>query len=278
MRTIAVTGASGKTGQAVTAALNATGRVRALGRNDAQGDALRARGCEVVVGDMAERSTLAALVDGVDAIYHICPNFHPGEVAIGALLADVGAEVDRLVYHSVLHPQTEAMPHHWRKLRVEELLVARRRGRVTFLRPAPYVQNLAPYVRAAVGGDTDGEIRLPFSVDAVTAMVDLADVGAAAVVALDDGFEPGSGWDLCGVGAIDHRTIAARLSALSGQPITAVEVDTPEATPPDLAKMFHYMGSNGLPGSTGQLRALIGDPTPLDTSLKLLLEAVEVAA
>jgi hypothetical protein len=24
-----------------------------------------------------------------------------------------------LVYHSVLHPQIEAMPHHWNKLRVE---------------------------------------------------------------------------------------------------------------------------------------------------------------
>jgi hypothetical protein len=25
------------------------------------------------------------------------------------------------VFHSVLKPQTEAMPHHWNKLRVEEL-------------------------------------------------------------------------------------------------------------------------------------------------------------
>jgi hypothetical protein len=32
----------------------------------------------------------------------------------------------RLVYHSVLHPQTEQMPHHWHKLRVEEMLLESR--------------------------------------------------------------------------------------------------------------------------------------------------------
>ncbi|RMF06944.1 MAG: hypothetical protein D6773_03950 [Alphaproteobacteria bacterium] len=28
------------------------------------------------------------------------------------------AGVGRFVFHSVLHPQTETMPHHWRKLKV----------------------------------------------------------------------------------------------------------------------------------------------------------------
>ena len=272
MRTIAVTGASGKTGRAVTAALRDAWNVRALGRHDAQGEALAACGYDVLVGDMTDRATLDALVDGVDAVYHICPNFHPDEVGIGTLLAEVTDGIERLVYHSVLHPQTEAMPHHWRKLRVEELLVARRRGRVTFLRPAPYVQNLTPYVEAALGGDTDGEIRLPYAVDSVTAMVDLADVGRAAATVLDDGFEHGSGWDLCGVAAIDHQTIAQKLSALGGRHVTAVEVSAPNP-PADLQKMFQYMGAHGLPGSTAQLRALIGEPTPLETSLRRLIDA-----
>ncbi len=270
MRTIAVTGASGKTGRAITAALSGAWSIRALGRNRTQGEGLTAGGYDAVVGDVTERATLAALVDGVDAVYHICPNFHPDEVAIGTLLAEVAEGIDRLVYHSVLHPQTEAMPHHWRKLRVEELLVAKRRGRVTFLRPAPYVQNLAPYVRSALGGETDGEIRLPYAVDSVTAMVDLADVGRAAAAVLHDDFEHGSGWDLCGVAAVDHREVAGELSALAGRRISAVEVAAPDV-PPDIAKMFAYMGAHGLPGSTGQLRALIGEPTPLVTSLQRLV-------
>ena len=244
--------------------------IRALARNEAQAAALRSSGHDVVVGDVSDRSTLAALVDGVDAVYHICPNFHPAEVEIGALLADVAVDVDRLVYHSVLHPQTEAMPHHWRKLRVEELLLARRGGRVTFLRPAPYVQNLAPYLAEA---RAEGELRLPYSVDATTAMVDLADVGAAAATALADGFDAGSGWDLCSIGAVSHRQIADRVTALSGRPVVAVEVAPPPGTPPEVGLMFEYMGAYGLPASTGQLRALIGDPTPLDTTLARLLDA-----
>ena len=178
---------------------------------------------------MADRATLAALFDDVDAIYHICPNFHPQEPEIGALLADAAGAVERLVYHSVLHPQTEAMPHHWRKLRVEELLLKQRAGNVTFLRPAPYVQNLAPYIETAL---TDGELRMPYSVDSATAMVDLADVGRAAMVALSDDFEPGSGWDLCGVGAITHRQVAERLSAIIGRTIEPVQVAAPAKHPP----------------------------------------------
>ena len=268
MGTLAVTGAHGKTGRAVVAAAAPSWSIRALARNDAQAQNLLAHGHEVVVGDIADRSTLAALVDGADAVYHICPNFHPGEAEIGATLADVTVGIDRLVYHSVLHPQTEAMPHHWRKLRVEELLLARRGGRVTFLRPAPYVQNLAPYVTVALA---EGELRLPYSIDSTTAMVDLNDVGAAAAIVLSDEVEPGSGWDLCSVGAVSHRQIAERLSDIVGSPITAVEVAPADDTPPEVNQMFEYMGAHGLPASTGQLRALIGEPTPLDETLRQLV-------
>ena len=272
MKSIAVTGAHGKTGRAVMAAVAPTWRIRALARNEVQAAALREVTQDVVVGDVNDRQTLASLVGDVDAVYHICPNFHPAEVEIGSLLADVAADVDQLIYHSVLHPQTEAMPHHWRKLRTEELLLERRRGRVTFLRPAPYVQNLVPYVREALA---EGELRLPYSVDASTAMVDLADVGAAAVVSLEERFEPGSGWDLCGVGAVTHREIAARLSALSGRPIAAVQVPPPDGTPTEVRLMFDYMGVSGLPASTGQLRTLIGEPTALDTSLQRLVAGAD---
>lgn len=268
MRTVAVTGAYGKTGRAVAAALAPSWRVRALARTDAQRAELAEAGYDVVVGDMTDGATLAALVDGADAVYHICPNFHPDEVAIGSVLAESTAAVDRFVYHSVLHPQTEAMPHHWRKLRVEEVLLAGRGGRVTFLRPAPYVQNLAPYVETAVA---EGELRIPYSVDTPTAMVDLADVGRAAAAVLADDFDHGSGWDLCGIGAVSHRTIATRLSDLGPRPIAAVEVPPAPGIPDELGLMFDYMGANGLPGSTGQLRALIGEPTPFEDSLRRLL-------
>ena len=269
MGTAAVTGAHGKTGRAVTAALAPTWDITALGRNHEQAAALRAAGHDVVVGDIADAETLRALFAGADAGYHICPNFHRGEVEIGQLVTAAARSVPRLVYHSVLHPQTEAMPHHWRKLRVEEHLLRERPGAVTFLRPAPYVQNLMPYLRTAL---SEGELRLPYSVDTTTAMVDLADVGLAAAAVLADDFEAGSGWDLCGIGAVSHREIAERFTRLTGRTITAVTVDPPSDVPGDVASMFEYMDRTGLPASTGQLRALIGAPTCFDTTLQQLVE------
>lgn len=270
MERIAVTGANGKTGRAVIDAASAAWEIRALARNDEQAADLADTGSDVVVGDITDAATLRRLVDGVDAVYHICPNFHPAEIEIGSLIADAAADVDRLVYHSVLHPQTEAMPHHWRKLRVEELLLERRRGRVTFLRPAPYVQNLVPYLSTAW---QTGELRIPYDVDSTTAMVDLIDVARAAVAALGSVIEPGSGWDLCGTAAISHREIADRLTDIAGRPVVAVEVSAPAGAPDELQQMFRYMGASGLPASTGQLRAIIGEPTPLDDTLRRLVEA-----
>ena len=59
------------------------------------------------------------------SVYHVCPNVSPDEIAIGrvSIAAARSAGVEHFVYHSVLHPQTEAMPHHWLKLRVEEALI-----------------------------------------------------------------------------------------------------------------------------------------------------------
>lgn len=270
MATLAVTGANGKTGSAVIAALHGGWQVRALAHTDAQREALEASGCVVVVGDITDAARLGDLVDGVDAVYHICPNFHPDEVAIGRLVAESAADVERFVYHSVLHPQTSRMPHHWRKLLVEELLLSARPGRVTFLRPAPYVQNLAPYVAEAM---ITGELAMPYSVDTATAMVDLADVGRAACAVLDAAVDAGSGWDLCGVGAVTHRQVADHLSALTDRDIAARRVAPDPSIPPEVRSMFDYMDAYGLPGSTGQLRALVGDPTSLDDSLRLLVDA-----
>ena len=126
---IVVTGAAGKTGRAVIRALVARGRtVRALVRRPEQGRAIEDLGArDIVAGDMRDEGTLTQAMQGVQAIYHICPNVSPDEVAIGqaAIVAARTAGVEHFVYHSVLHPQTEAMPHHWLKLRVESACSSR---------------------------------------------------------------------------------------------------------------------------------------------------------
>ena len=117
---ILVTGAAGKTGRAVTRALARTGAaVRALIHKESQRDlVLKAGAGEVVLGDLLNPDSVIQALAGVRTLYHIPPNIHPKELEIGELVisAAKGANLDHLVYHSVLHPQIEAMPHHWLKL------------------------------------------------------------------------------------------------------------------------------------------------------------------
>src|SRR5262245_60891448 len=127
MPTILITGAGGKTGMAAIAALVRRGQaVRAFVRDDRRAAAVSALGAQAIIGDLAEPSTLARAAEGARAIYHIGPNVGAAEVAFGrtAIAAALQAGVEHFVYHSVLHPRIEAMPHHWDKLRVEELLLA----------------------------------------------------------------------------------------------------------------------------------------------------------
>src|ERR1700682_722985 len=102
---ILVTGAGGKTGNAVIKALVARGApVRALVRSRAHDPALRTIGAdEVVAGSMDDAHALSHAARGADAIYHICPNVSPHEVvfAKGLIAAATDLGVSRLVYHSV---------------------------------------------------------------------------------------------------------------------------------------------------------------------------------
>ncbi len=123
---ILVTGAAGKTGREVIKRLAARGHhVRALVRRQEQADSLKHLGAvDFVVGDMGASDIMDKALAGVRAVYHICPNMHPAELAIGenAIRVAQAAGVERFVYHSVLHPQIERMAHHWQKMRVEEKL------------------------------------------------------------------------------------------------------------------------------------------------------------
>ena len=101
--------------------------MRALVRRAESGAAVKVMGAaEVAIGSFQDSAALARAAAGARAIYHICPNVSRDELAFAcAVVAAAQAQgVARFVYHSVLHPQVEAMPHHWAKMRVEEMLFA----------------------------------------------------------------------------------------------------------------------------------------------------------
>src|SRR5262249_46464420 len=149
---------------------------------ESQAAAVAALGARsITIGDLQDGATLTRAAENVRAVYHICPNVDPAEAAIGraAIDAVLKAGVRRFGFHSVLHPQIEAMPHHWEKARVEEMLFASGLD-FTILQPAAYMQNIR------IGAD--GVHRVPYPVTTRLSLVDLEDVARVAAKVLT---EPG---------------------------------------------------------------------------------------
>lgn len=226
---ILVTGASGKTGQAVISALTRQQAVvRALVRRDDQVQGLRALGAaEVVVGDLRDAQLLSQATRGVKAIYHICPNVNPFEVEIGGavILAACQERVGHFVFHSVLHPQIEDMPHHWLKMRVEEKLFESGLP-FTILQPAAYMQNIL------ANRDTmrnEGVFAVPYAPETRLSMVDLGDVAeAAACVLLAPEEHVMATYELCGCQAISQIEVAEIFSQAFGRQVIAKAIPREE--------------------------------------------------
>lgn len=225
---ILITGAAGKTGRAVLRALIAKGEsVRALVHRPEQVRLLEALGVqEVLVGDMRLQATMEQAIGGVRAIYHICPNVSPDEVAIGqaAIAAARLAGVEHFVYHSVLHPQTEAMPHHWQKLRVEEKLFESGLP-YTILQPSAYMQNVLTHWEQIL---ERGVYPVPYAIETRLGMVDLEDVAVAAAVVLTEAGHAMATYELAGAEALSQAEVAAILGRQLGRPVRA-EVVSREA-------------------------------------------------
>ncbi len=246
---VAVVGAAGKTGRAVVAALTARGvPVRALVHHPGTWPDER-------VVELADLDGLTVALRDVRAVYHLAPNLHPDEEGIGARIIEAATRAGavRLVYHSVLHPQLPAMPHHAAKLAVETRVIES--GLVwTILGPAAYLQNLLP------AGE---EIAVPYRLDAPFSLVDLDDVAeAAARVLVEPGHEHAI-YELAGPAV----TTVAQVAAIAGVPARQVDRATwlaeqrgqlGEYAISALAAMFAHYDRHGLVGNPRILAGLLG--------------------
>ncbi|MEX2029631.1 MAG: NmrA family NAD(P)-binding protein [Anaerolineales bacterium] len=267
---ILVTGGSGKTGRAVVAALARAGApTRALVRHPSQVEELTQLGArQAIAGDMRLLPDLRRAMDGVRAVYHICPNLHPDEVQIGrdVIAAAVETGVEHLVLHSVLHPQAEVMPHHAHKLRVEEALFESGLE-FTILQPSAYMQNLLAGWAHITG---EGVLRNPYPVETRLSLVDLEDVAESAAIVLTRPGHAGTTYELAGTPALSQAEVASVLSEAlgrpvraAGEPVEAWEARARAAGVGDsaraiLIKMFEYYGRHGLAGNPNVLRWLLG--------------------
>ncbi len=283
---ILVTGAAGKTGQAVLQALEKRiAPVRAFVHREDQAKDVKQLGAEEVIwGNLREAPRVAEAVQGVAAIYHICPNVNPDEAIIGRLLLEAAqtAGVTHFVYHSVLHPQTKAMPHHWQKLRVEEALFEAGLP-FTILQPAAYMQNLLAYWDSIV---RSGVYPIPYSAETRLSLVDLEDVAEAAARVLTEPGHSGATYELVGTPALTQTEVAETLAQALGRPVRV------ETTPLDtweqnaraaglgeyaltaLKEMFHYYARFGFTGNSNVLGWLLGrPPTAFKTFVNRIIKA-----
>lgn len=269
---ILVTGAGGKTGGAVLKALVARGAaVRAFIRSAKHHASLEAIGVhDVIIGEMDDSQALSQAMRGANAVYHICPNMSQQELPVGEAVATAAAShgVRRFVYHSVLHPQIEAMPHHWAKLRVEEVLFSSGLD-VTILQPTAYMQNaLAERDRMK----RDGIYRVPYPVDSRISLVDLNDIAEAAARVLTADGHIGAVYELVGTLPMSQIEIAETFGHALNRPVRAEAESTAswerrarsagmdDYQRDTLIKMFEAYARDGLKGNPSVLGWLLGRP------------------
>jgi uncharacterized protein YbjT (DUF2867 family) len=271
---ILVTGAAGKTGQKLIRALSSKEVfVRALVRQTQAGEFVQSYGAkEFFVGDMADLDSMKKASQGVQSIYHISPNVSPNESLYGdnVIRAAKQVGVQHFVFHSVLHPQTQAMPHHWQKLQVEEFLLESGLA-FTILQPAAYMQNIQAYRNDILN---ERRYPVPYSEKTRTNLVDLNDIAEVGAKILTETGHENAIYELAGSESLSPIDITNVLSSHLGFPIE------PQQTPREeweqsarnnglsgyqietLSAMFDYYEQYGFLGNPKILSFLLGrNPT-----------------
>lgn len=277
---ILLTGAGGKTGRAMVKALSKAESVCALVHRQEQIPLLKSLGAEkVTLGDMRDDDAIRFVMQGVRAVYHICPNMSPDEVAIGKLVIGEArkAGVEHFIYHSVLHPQTEKMDHHWQKLHVEEMIFESGLP-FTILQPAPYMQNLLVNWKSII---EEGVLRVPYSVSSKFSFVDLEDIAEAAKVLLTEPNHTNATYELAGTPPISHQEVAeifgrvlkryvrVEREELNDWRLRAQKSGMNEYAVENLVRMFEYYDRWGLAGNSNVLRWILKrEPVSLEMLLR----------
>jgi uncharacterized protein YbjT (DUF2867 family) len=270
---ILITGAAGKTGRTIINNLVRNGvKARALIRSQNQADEFKGK-IEVVIGDLRDPAALAHAIKGVTAIYYICPNMAPDEVEIGQNLLKIakGYQVERFIYHSVLHPQVESMPHHWQKMRMEEA-VFESGLEFSILQPSAYMQNVLQYWKSIT---EQGIYAVPYATTARISIVDLEDIAEVARIVLTQHGHQNAIYELAGPQPLSQDEVAQVISQVLNRPVAARALDrnawsknaeksgTNDAQRITLLKMFEYYERHGLIGNPNILNYLLNRPAAM---------------
>ena len=269
---ILITGANGQTGRAIIKALLSKGeQIRAFVHKPQQIQEIKSLGdMEVVVGNMMDQKTLDEAFTGVSAVYHICSAVNPDEVQIGQTIINAAgkANVKHFVYHSVLHSILQDMPHHQKKLMVEELLVDSGIP-YTIIQPAVLMQNILESWNLL---NEKGIFQQKFFTTEETrmCMIDLEDLAEAASIILTSPGHKGATYELCGP---ENLSLSDMIAAMKQNFGGEIKVETPQDEMfaaqlkkfgvgdyqvNTLLKMFKHYNEHGFIGNPNVLTWILG--------------------
>ena len=263
--TILAIGAAGKSAGLVVSEIAKRGaKVRGLIRDAKQEDAVRERGAaEVAVGDLRDRTSLEAALEGVDSVFYIAPAFIPDEVEIGKGVMDAAkqAGVRRIVFSSVIDPVISALVNHIAKAPVEEAIIESGME-YSLLQPTLFFQNLAGGWPNVVRNGTYAE---PWSAETRFSRVDYRDVAEVAAIALTEDRLLYGTYQLCAEGILDRNGLANLMGEVLGRKVEAGTINPAEISEGSndepmspIERMFEWYDGHGLLGNSLILRAILG--------------------
>ena len=266
---IGVTCAGGKTGRAIISHLARSGeKVRAIVRRPNSLDNIRELGAaDLIACDLSDREGLDRAFHGLEQLYYIAPNMHPDEYSFGlnVLTSCIKGSIKKIVFHSMLHTQIQALPHHFERSRVEEEII--NSGlKFVILQCGSYMQNMLPGWSKML---ETGFHSMPYDTDTLMSLVDLKDVCEVAEQTLCSSEYDFGMFEIAGA-PITVIEKAAILSEILGREIKPQKTDLKEVLAHarsvglseyalnSLKQMFPYYDRHGLIASSKTLATILG--------------------
>lgn len=269
---IVVTGANGQTGRAIIRKLVAKGElVRAFVHKQEHIPEITALGAqEVVVGDLMDQAAMNEAFTGMRAAYHICSALNPEEVRIGQIAINAArfAHIEHFVYHSVLHSVLQELPHHQKKLIVEQIVVNSGIP-YTIIQPAILMQNILESW-TLLSEEGIFEQRFFTSKNTRLCMVDIEDLAEAAAIILTKPGHTGATYELCGPENLSMNDMVDTFKQHLGREVecqtTSVELWSAQLKKfgvgdyqiSTLLTMFHHYNEHGFVGNPNILTWVLG--------------------
>jgi uncharacterized protein YbjT (DUF2867 family) len=251
MKTILVTGATGKQGGATARLLLEKGHsVRALVRDPESPAALdlRRRGAVLIEGSLENRAQVEAAANGANTVFAVTTPFEQGmtaEVEQGKALADAAKKAGaHLVFTSVIWADRRTgIPHFESKWEIEQY-IGGLGIRHSILRPSYFMENLlSPMMMPAL--QHHSVIAVPLSPEVPLMQIAIADIGAMAVLAIEHPERVGGAREIAG-DRLSGRESAEILSRVTGRSIgyMHVPIEAVRTQSDDIAIMFEYFERN----------------------------------